>query len=181
MGTPRYPIRRLLLLTLLFLGAEAAHSPARAQSSDWRRRLIAPSAITRPDAPPLVLHGGRFDGTERFYIENIPAGVTVHRVGLGPPTWEFRDADGRRLALLQEEQWRHVLHGDLKPETAPPSAEAAGKTVRLEDWGGASARVRCEMMFTLLRLYRIERRAKGTDFVILGFRYDPPAYEPSGP
>lgn len=151
-----------------------ADGEAEGQETDFSRRLIPEAAIEHPEAPATPLVGRDFEGGERFRIENVPAGVTFHLVGTDPPTWEVRDAGGKRLALIQEQEWTETMQPeDTHDESAPLHAQAAGKVIHLGDWGGRPATIRTHQLMTTLRLYRIERRADGTDWITDGFRYEP--------
>jgi len=142
--------------------------------AEWRQRLIAPYAIENEDAEAIQLLDGAFVGTERFRIRGVPAGVTFHRVGDSPPTWEVR-RDGERIALVQEEEWAGVMQPEPAPETsAPLRAPAAGQRHELDDWRGRPATIVAQQYVPPLRLYRVERLSEGTEWIIRGFEYTPP-------
>lgn len=145
-------------------------------SREWSERLISPAAITNANAPAMTV-GMTFEGGS-FVIEGVPPGVTFHRVGRAPPTWEIRDATGQRLALVQEEEWRYVM----RPEsgtgiTAPVDAASAGEVIEVARWRDGPATIVAEQIWGELHLYRIERLAEGTDWIAIGFRPVESAYE----
>ncbi len=142
---------------------------------DWNRRLISPFAIDRPHAPAWVPEGGVLRTDEHFEIVGVPPGVAFRRVAVRPAIWEAIGPDGKRLALVQSEVWTEVMNPYAAPDRhAPLYAESAGKVVHVERWGGGPADLSMEQLVTPLRLFRIERRADGTDWLVTGFIYEPP-------
>ncbi|MFW6051896.1 MAG: hypothetical protein ACODAU_12020 [Myxococcota bacterium] len=141
-------------------------------------RLIPEDAVEEPGAPPTPVAHDVFTGGERFLVEEVPEGVTFHRVGTQPDTWEVRDADGRRVALLQEEEWREAMAPrSRRPKSAPLQTETAGRRLHVEDWGGRPAELVTHQLTTTMRLYRVERLEEGTDWLVRGFRYLPTRIE----
>jgi hypothetical protein len=147
-----------------------------ATSADWSERLIAPAlADVDPDRVALERAEPAWDGhyliSPWIQLTAVPPGVSFRRLAVAPLTVEVLAADGRRIALLQTEEWRGVmLPGHVY--TAPLDAAVLDGT-RWVWWDDQMAAVRAEQLLTTTHLVRIERRVDdaNTSWLVRGLTY----------
>ncbi len=145
--------------------------PEPAKGPPQRAREQGPPPIriaTEKGAKAVPLQGRDLVLPDGLIIHDVRKGVTARTVqeqGTGDSVLELLDARGRRLALLKQIRLSRVAlrGGPLLDATAETHERG-----RRRDWGAGGVRVVIDRFRHESRLYTLERRADGTDWIWSG-------------
>jgi hypothetical protein len=152
--------------------AEATASTPR-ESVEVPGRLIDPRTISTRSAKPVQLSkSGAFTAGAGFRIIKVPEAVLFYQVGQRPMTWEVRDRGGRRLALIQEQEWREAMQPVGGPSGNARLGSSVQRKVKIDDWGGAPAEVVVHRFVGELYIQRLEMRPEAADWILGGWSFE---------
>lgn len=116
---------------------------------------------------------GVFAEAEGFRIENVPPGVSFHKVASKDELaseWEARDAAGKPLARISELPWSHVDSLALGPSKHKVAGLDAARSETTIEWGGEKVKVTEVLFESSDFIYKVWLRPEAGDWVLSGWR-----------
>jgi hypothetical protein len=137
-------------------------------------------AVTR-EAKRLALRGRDLVLPGGLIIHDLPNGVAAQEVqeqGEGKGVIELIDARGRRLALLK--QTRPSQLGLAGGQSLLQATAETHEQAQRSDWGSTPVHVVVDRFRHDARVYVLERRAAGTDWIERGLELSSPGADRNG-